>query len=187
MKPDVRLLLAATLAPIVGGSSSGPIVDLDYSSYQGYYETATGLNIWKGCVLTPLSDSNVVDTKTDLRSIRYASPPVGQLRWQPPKPPTKNNSQIISAVDQPPVCPQSGAAGTPTIYGFNSGPGNEDCLFLNVYAPPDASDLPVFIWIRKLRLLFAQPLSPCSFADSGNRQTVADMDCLAPYMILLRS
>jgi hypothetical protein len=62
MKPNVLLLLAATLAPIVGGSSSGPVVDLGYSSYRGYYETATGLNIWKGCVLTPLSDSNAADT-----------------------------------------------------------------------------------------------------------------------------
>ncbi|RHZ64927.1 putative carboxylesterase [Aspergillus thermomutatus] len=128
MKLDLRLLLAASLAPIVGGSSSGPIVDLDYSSYQGYYEATTGLNVWKG--------------------IRYASPPVGHLRWQPPAPPAKNTSQIIPAVDQPPLCPQSGAAGTPAIYGFNSGPGDEDCLFLNVYAPPGASDLPVFVWIH---------------------------------------
>ncbi|KAK9558231.1 hypothetical protein V6Z88_004530 [Aspergillus fumigatus] len=128
MKTDVCLLLAATLAPIVGGSSSGLIVHLDYSSYQGYHEASTGLNIWKG--------------------IRYASPPVGQLRWQPPRPPVKNNSHIIPAVDPPPMCPQSGAAGTPAIYGFNSGPGDEDCLFLNVYAPPGASNLPVFVWIH---------------------------------------
>ncbi|KAF7117473.1 hypothetical protein CNMCM5793_006455 [Aspergillus hiratsukae] len=128
MKLDLRLLLAASLAPIVGASSSGPIVDLDYASYQGYYENITELNIWKG--------------------IRYASPPVGQLRWQPPTPPAKNTSQIIPAVDQPPLCPQSGAAGTPAVYGFNSGPGDEDCLFLNVYAPPGASDLPVFVWIH---------------------------------------
>jgi hypothetical protein len=158
MKPDVRLLLAVTLAPVVGGSSSSPIVDLGYSSYQGHYEAATGLNIWKGYVLTPLSDSKAADTKIDLRSIRYASPPVGQLRWQPPRPPAKNNGRIIPAVDQPPVCPQSGAAGTPAIYGFNSGPGDEDCLFLNVYAPPGASDLPVFVWIRKLLLLSTRPL-----------------------------
>ncbi|GIJ89467.1 hypothetical protein Asppvi_008409 [Aspergillus pseudoviridinutans] len=129
MKLDLGLLLAATLASLVAGSSSGPVVDLGYSSYQGYYEASAGLNIWK--------------------DIRYASPPVGQLRWQPPRPPAKNTSQIIPAVDQPPICPQSGAAGTPVIYGFNSGPGDEDCLFLNVYAPPGASDLPVFAWIRK--------------------------------------
>jgi hypothetical protein len=51
MKVDLRLFLAASLAPIVGASSSGPVVDLEYASYQGYYEAATGLNIWKGCVL----------------------------------------------------------------------------------------------------------------------------------------
>ncbi|KAL5358588.1 Alpha/Beta hydrolase protein [Aspergillus floccosus] len=128
MKLDFRLLLAAILAPIVGCSASGPIVDLGYSSYQGYYEATTSLNIWKG--------------------IRYASPPVGHLRWQPPVPPVKNASQIIPAVDQAPLCPQSGAADTPAVYGFNSGPGDEDCLFLNVYAPPGASDLPVLVWIH---------------------------------------
>lgn len=56
---------------------------------------------------------------------------------------------MIAARDQPPLCPQSGGAGLPDVYGFNSGPGNEDCLFLNVYAPPGAKDLPVFVWIRK--------------------------------------
>jgi carboxylesterase type B len=27
-------------------------------------------------------------------------------------------------------------------------PGNEDCLFLNVYAPSDAKSLPVLVWIH---------------------------------------
>ncbi|KAF7177783.1 hypothetical protein CNMCM7691_006217 [Aspergillus felis] len=104
MKLDLGLLLAASLTTLVAGSSSGPIVNIGYSSYQGYYEASNGLNIWKG--------------------------------------------QVIPAVDQPPICPQSGAAGTPAIYGFNSGPGDEDCLFLNVYAPPGATNLPVFVWIH---------------------------------------
>ena len=82
-------------------------------------------------------------------SIRYAAPPIGQLRWQAPQNPARNNT-IIQAVAQPPLCPQSGAAQTPAIYGFNSGPGDEDCLFLNVYAPPDAKNLPVIVWIRTL-------------------------------------
>lgn len=63
----------------------------------------------------------------------------------------------ISAIDQPPMCPQSGAAGTPPSYGFNSGPGDEDCLFLNVYAAAGASDLPVLVWIRKAT---PRPLPP---------------------------
>ena len=84
-------------------------------------------------------------------SIRYAQPPIGNLRWQRPQPPLATSSnEITPAVDQPPLCPQTGAYGTPSIYGFNSAPGDEDCLYLNVYAAPNASDLPVFLWIREL-------------------------------------
>lgn len=31
--------------------------------------------------------------------------------------------------------------------GFNA-TGSEDCLFLSIYAPPNAKDLPVFVWIH---------------------------------------
>lgn len=48
------------------------------------------------------------------------------------------------------MCPQTGAYGTPPIYGFNSGPGDEDCLYLNIYAAPNATNVPVFLWIREL-------------------------------------
>lgn len=82
-------------------------------------------------------------------SVRYAAPPVGKLRWQAPqRPHTTNCRGVTPAVEHPPVCPQSGAYGTPAVYGFNSGPGDEDCLYLNVYAAPNASALPVLVWIR---------------------------------------
>lgn len=58
-----------------------------------------------------------------------------------------------NAREQPPLCPQTGAFGTPAVYGFNSGPGNEDCLYLNVYAAPNATNLPVMVWIRKYFML----------------------------------
>jgi hypothetical protein len=32
--------------------------------------------------------------------------------------------------------------------------GSEDCLFLNVYAPANASNLPVLVWIRACFLSF---------------------------------
>lgn len=110
-------------------SVTAPIVDLGYARYQGYYDSEFGLNVFKG--------------------IRYAAPPIGKLRWQAPQTlaPSKNNT-ILQAVVQAPLCPQSGAAQTPPIYGFNSGPGDEDCLFLNVYAPPHAKNLPVILWIH---------------------------------------
>ncbi|KAI1452517.1 putative carboxylesterase [Annulohypoxylon moriforme] len=103
-------------------------VDLGYATYEGYYNDTYGLNIWK--------------------SLRYAAPPVGKLRWQAPQPPLRDSSGVIPAVDQPPLCPQSGAFGVPEAYGFNSGPGDEDCLYLNVYAAPNATNLPVLVWIH---------------------------------------
>jgi carboxylesterase type B len=77
-------------------------------------------------------------------SVRFAAPPTGLLRWQAPHPPTLNRSQTLSAADYGPICPQSGSGGSaaPATYG------DEDCLFLNVWAPPGAEDLPVLVWIH---------------------------------------
>ncbi|KAI1813335.1 alpha/beta-hydrolase [Poronia punctata] len=107
---------------------SGPIINLGYATYEGYYNDTYDLNIWKG--------------------IRYAAPPTGQRRWKAPEAPLYSGDRITPAVEQPPLCPQTGAFGVPGVYGFNSGPGDEDCLFLNVYAAPNATDLPVLVWIH---------------------------------------
>jgi hypothetical protein len=82
-------------------------------------------------------------------SIRYAAPPLGELRFAAPQKPAKNRTTTPATVD-PPICPQTGASSeTPAAYGLTSALGNEDCLFLNVYAPANATNLPVFFWIRK--------------------------------------
>lgn len=81
--------------------------------------------------------------------MRYAAAPIAKLRWQAPTDPPSNKSGIISATEQPPICPQTGGYGLPDVYGFTSGYGDEDCLYLNVYAAPNASALPVLVWIRK--------------------------------------
>lgn len=88
-----------------------------------------------------------------LSSIRYAAPPLGTLRFAAPQAP-KRNRTIASALLDPAICPQTGASSkTPSKYGFTSALGDEDCLFLNVYAPAGAKDLPVFFWIRKSLVL----------------------------------
>ncbi|KAJ5964880.1 CAZyme family CE10 [Penicillium vulpinum] len=125
------VLLALTTAPIglaTPVQTSSPVVDLGYATYKGYHDDTYDLNVFKG--------------------IRYAAPPVGKLRWQAPKAPLVNRTAIQSATEQPPICPQSGGAKLPEVYGFNSALGNEDCLFLNVYAPPGAKDLPILLWIH---------------------------------------
>ena len=77
--------------------------------------------------------------------IRYAAPPTGPLRWQPPQAPSVDRSHILRGDTLPQNCPQSQWA--PVESGFNF-TGNEDCLFLSVYAPPNATDLPVLVWIH---------------------------------------
>lgn len=99
-------------------------VDLGYEVYQGYHNDTSNLDIWKG--------------------VRFAAPPLGEYRWQEPHPPAQNRSNVIDASDYAPTCPQTGSGGgaPPQAYG------SEDCLFLNVWAPPNAENLPVFVWIH---------------------------------------
>jgi len=68
------------------------------------------------------------------------------LRWQPPQVPESNRSDVIQADAYGPQCPQS-----PVSVGGIANPGtesSEDCLFLNVYAPKNAKNLPVLVWIH---------------------------------------
>jgi carboxylesterase type B len=76
-------------------------------------------------------------------SIRFAAPPLGALRFQAPQVPAENRSQVIQANAFAPQCPQSSVA--PGGKGTLS---TEDCLFLNVYAPQNATNLPVLVWIH---------------------------------------
>jgi carboxylesterase type B len=83
-------------------------------------------------------------TSSDIYSIRFAAPPIGSLRWQAPQPPALNRTGVIPANAFAPFCPQSPDAPN----GPEPAYGNEDCLFLNVYAPANASSLPVLVWIH---------------------------------------
>ena len=53
-------------------------------------------------------------------------------------------ANTTQATEFGPICPQNypSSPGVPFI------PGEEDCLFLNVYAPPGAENLPVLVWIH---------------------------------------
>jgi para-nitrobenzyl esterase len=77
----------------------------------------------------------------------YAAPPVGDLRWKAPQPPAKwqgmRDTTRFGA-----HCAQ-GRVFDDMVFE-DAGP-SEDCLFLNVYAPADATDkskLPVMFWIH---------------------------------------
>lgn len=77
----------------------------------------------------------------------YAAPPVGDLRWKAPQPAAKWKGER-DATKYGAHCAQ-GRVFEDMI--FQDGTPSEDCLFLNVYAPADATDkskLPVMFWIH---------------------------------------
>ncbi|KKK25582.1 hypothetical protein AOCH_000074 [Aspergillus ochraceoroseus] len=147
-------LFAAGFSGLVAARPVGPeepLVDLGYATYQGYYNDAHRLNIWKG-----------QGPRTFSIISKHA-----------PAAPPQDNENVTMAVDQPPVCPQSGAAGTPAVYGFNSGLGDEDCLFLNVYAAPGASGLPVLLWIHGGGYaLFGAVYDPSSMMNTNDNKFI---------------
>jgi para-nitrobenzyl esterase len=77
----------------------------------------------------------------------YAVPPVGGLRWKAPEPPVQWKG-VREATKYGAMCLQGRTSGDAVTVRPEE---NEDCLFLNVYAPAGATDdskLPVMFWIH---------------------------------------
>ena len=81
-------------------------------------------------------------TMDEYLGIPYAAPPVGPLRWRPPRPAARWNG-IRAATTFAPHCPQPA---TP----FGRASMSENCLYLNVFRPARqrGHDLPVMVWIH---------------------------------------
>jgi len=79
------------------------------------------------------------------KGIPYVLPPVGVARWKPPAPMPRWEG-VRKATDFGPACLQP----KPTlsnIYTRDPMPMSEDCLTLNIWAPVEARNAPVFFWI----------------------------------------
>jgi len=102
-----------------GGTGHGLVVPTDRGLVQG--KSAEGIDQWLG--------------------IPYAAPPVGTLRWAAPRP----------APRWPGIRQATGYGGRCAQLASGNGPrvDNEDCLYLNVYAPPGHHGrLPVLVMIH---------------------------------------
>lgn len=78
----------------------------------------------------------------------YAAPPVGDLRWRAPRPAARWDGER-EAIEHASRCPQiTNVLDEPE--GLEPGilTGSEDCLYLDIYAPPNADNLPVMVWIH---------------------------------------
>jgi para-nitrobenzyl esterase len=106
--------------------------------------------------------------------IPYAKAPVGELRWRAPRPapPWAGTREALSPGSP---CMQYGSS----FGGIDAEPGqpggNEDCLYLNVYAPrlapsevpTAAARLPVMLWIHG----GGNTIGEAGFYDGGNLAT----------------
>ncbi|KAJ7151989.1 Alpha/Beta hydrolase protein [Mycena filopes] len=110
-------------------SSLGPVVDLGYAAYAGNTTSPAGL------ANGPVAFYG---------NIRYAQPPLGDLRFRAPAPldETTKASRVLDARNWGSPCIQR-----PATVGI----GSEDCLTLNVWKPTNASagkGLPVAVYIH---------------------------------------
>ena len=120
------LLISSAAIPLAVSAVS-PVVYLNYTTYRGI-AFSNGITQWLG--------------------IRYAAPPVGDLRFREPQNPQPDypmpETVTVDADSFGPICIGTGE-GPPTK------DMNEDCLFLNVFAPSNAkqgSKLPVYFFIQ---------------------------------------
>lgn len=119
------LLIAAALSLSASPAlAAGPSVTVDSGTLTGTSDG--GIDVYKG--------------------IPYAAPPVGDLRWMPPAAPAKwSGARDASGFGA--VCPQPSRGDGVVAMGAGL-PQNEDCLFLNVFAPHGAHRAPVMVWIH---------------------------------------
>ncbi|KAJ3743975.1 Alpha/Beta hydrolase protein [Lentinula detonsa] len=108
-----------TASPKSRSSTQEPTVNIGSAQFQGVFDPSTNV--------------------TNFLGIRYASPPIGELRFRAPQPPAPTDG-VQQADSEPPEC----------VQGLVT--DSEDCLFLNVHVPGNRISakptFPTVVWIH---------------------------------------
>ena len=133
----ISLLVTLAVVAVVLGVVLN--INIHSESKEVLDETVVEINLGKikGSIFTTRLDKKFIG----FRGIRYAEPPIDNLRFQPPVAKTFWN-ETFDATKEGPACPQ------PTDWEVS-----EDCLRLNVYTSEIPRDdnyklKPVFVWIH---------------------------------------
>jgi para-nitrobenzyl esterase len=121
--PLSSALVSLVLWPAFAAAGSGPVVYAPAGKLEGQLDGK--LRVFKG--------------------IPFALPPVGPARWKPPSP-MPRWAGVREATEFGPACYQP-TVKVQTVYSRGPLPMSEDCLTLNIWAPADARNAPVFFWI----------------------------------------
>ncbi|MFJ8749960.1 carboxylesterase/lipase family protein [Streptomyces sp. NPDC102441] len=114
------------------------VVETTYGPVRGEIDSDTGVRVFRG--------------------IPYAASPAGALRWRPPEPPAPwRETRDASAYG--PIALQNPPADT-SLFATAGQIQSEDCLNLNLWAPPDASARPVLVWLHLGAYQFGSGSSP---------------------------
>ncbi|KAF8462299.1 Alpha/Beta hydrolase protein [Kalaharituber pfeilii] len=120
---EMLLVILSIPAFLCDAFDPDPIADLGYAMYQGTHDPTTNYSAFFG--------------------MRFAAPPLGNLRFHAPRPPPKSRLDVIldASKNSLPgtVCPQGILPGLDMdIETQFAIPSSEDCLTLTVYAPSKA-------------------------------------------------
>ncbi|MEL6259311.1 MAG: carboxylesterase family protein, partial [Pseudomonadota bacterium] len=137
----------------------------DKGDVVGHVDNETGAHVW--------------------RAIPFAAPPVGDRRWRAPRGIDAWPEPLL-AVQAPPRCLQM-LSPLDQVPQSQIGDivGDEDCLYLDVYAPPlsdderAAADLPVMVWIHGGSNIWG-------YADQYNGATLATQHNVVVVVIQYR-
>ena len=164
LRYSTSLALAASLCISPTLAQTLPQVDLGYEIHQ-----AISYNVWTRSVVsrTLANDKKSTSQLYNFTNIRYAQPPLSELRFTAPQPPTGRNP-VVQDGSVGAICPQAASGLIPIGFAFatayvrgqpfnfseavaaieaSNEPAptpdprtNEDCLFLDVIVPKSVFD-----------------------------------------------